>query len=171
MGRLFIIVGIVSAVFAGTANAASSGGGAGFQHEININGTAGSAGLVSIPTKGGSTVIAITAGYAYTLSPMFQIGIYPSFAYASTPSSTVLNALGGFTVNFDGANIQDSIFLFAAAGLRDITGTAKFALRGDLGKRFKVWEHVNYRPTAGILWMDGTSVVINVELLSASIQF
>jgi hypothetical protein len=139
---------------------------ASMQHELLINGSYGSSGNVTI--NGGEN-IAVNAGYLYSLSDMFQLGAQAGLGYAGGSEFVNLQLIAA--VNFmmnQGA--FHSVFIGGGAGWDNLTKAGRqFAWRAELGIRYKIFENVTWRPTAGVI--NAGSTAFNADLLAMSFVF
>ncbi len=153
----------------------------GYQHEVMINGATQSFPLSSGTSGGnlafgsGLTVINFSAGYNYDLPsfPMLQIGAFPSISYiSSVGSATMFSFLVGptFNVSLNG-NIEDAFFGTAAMGISSIPGSTGFSFRFDAGKRFRIFDHLSYQPSFGVVKISGMSAMFVFNLLGGSVHF
>ena len=86
----------------------------------------------------------------------------PSFFYPFDDIQNSLFVSGGFGVNLSSVR---------AATATTTTSITDWALGWELGKRFKLFDHVSYRPTVGMVKVHGSDWVLNFVPLSGSIHF
>jgi len=149
----------------------------GYKHEILLNGasqglpiSAGSAGG-NLAFGSGTTLVNFSAGYNYDIIPILQLGIFPSISYA-TSSGTFFSVLAGPTVNLSlNGDLQDAFFLSAAAGVTIQPASTGLTFRFDMGKRFKIFEHLSYEPSVGILKIAGFKALFVFNLMGGSVHF
>lgn len=118
----------------------------------------------------GTTYVNFAVGYNYALSPAFMFG--GNFYIANLATSTVLvSIIAGPTVNLMvDSDIQNAFYLAPAAGVNILGGSASFTFRFDFGKRFRIFDHIVYRPSLGIL-VNSSTVFFAANLLGMAIQF
>lgn len=150
----------------------------GYKHEVLLNGNTmlGSFALGSsggnLAFASGNTIVSFGAGYNYDIIPILQIGIFPSVGYY-TALGTFFTLLAGPTLNLSlNGDIQDAFFLSGALGFSTAPGLigTNFDFRFDLGKRFRIWDHVCYRPSFGVIHTLGTTFFA-FNFMGASVAF
>lgn len=152
------------------------------QHELLINGSVGKLGTtaanVQIGNNLGGTNFGVGVGYLYSLHEMFQLGGAAELGYAEatvagvTASTEVVNLKLLATVNFAMAQGgMQSVFIQGHAGWDQIQKSdRKFVWGAEVGMRYKLFENVTWRPTAGIVNYGG-GIGFRAQLLAMSLQF
>ena len=161
---------LCESVFGGTAGAASATGG-GFDFGQ------------------GKWTFGAHAAYHHLFTDSIQLGGKLGFAFGDGLGSTATTAVTGTghqvmlmvgpTFNFmntTSGDISDAMFLFAGAGfsMAKVAGAASstdFAFGAELGKRFKLWDNISYRPSFGFMKVGSAQVAFNVNLLNVSILY
>ncbi|OFZ30494.1 MAG: hypothetical protein A2622_08815 [Bdellovibrionales bacterium RIFCSPHIGHO2_01_FULL_40_29] len=118
---------------------------ASFTHELDVNLSSGEFRSYKVGTRSVSN-FGIFATYSYDLMPAIQVGADVGFQSLDSESAFTLAATG--TYNFD-SDYSDAFFVKAGLGLYPFTTTttkSEFGFYAGAGKRFKIWEHVNYKP-------------------------
>lgn len=156
-------------VFGGTANSASATGG-GFDFGQ------------------GRWTVGAHAAYHHLFTDMIQFGGRLGFGVGEgylNPTTTAtgtgygINLMVGPTFNFMNTttgDISDAMFLFAGAGFSMAkaaggTSNTDFMFGAELGKRFKVWDNISYRPSFGFTKVGSAQIAFNVNLLNVSILY
>ena len=150
--------------------------GSGFKHEVDLNLSEGYFRTYNVGGKNISN-LSVFASYSYDIGRNFQVG--GDAGFASVDSTTKLTAVGTGTYNLD-ADYGNSIFFKAGLGLYPVTkisATGKiddkneFGLYAAAGKRFKIWDHVNYKPFVAIAKISDLDVQFVVQFLNVSFNF
>ncbi len=160
-----------------TATTSSTGWSYGnpFKHEVDLN---LSQGYFRTTNVGGKNIsdLYIAASYSYDIGHNIQVGGDASFQ--SYDSTTRLSAVGTGTYNLD-ANYADSIFFKSGVGLFPVTKLTNGKLEDKneiglyiaAGKRFKLWDHVNYKPVIMIAKISDLDAQFIVQFLNVSLNF
>ena len=149
--------------------------GNGFKHEVDLN---VSQGYFRTFNSGGKSIsdLNVFASYSYDFGHNFQIG--GDGGFQSVDSVTKLTVVGTGTYNLD-ADYANSIFFKAGLGLYPVTKVSPTGIdnKSDIGfflaagKRFKLWDHVNYKPALVISKISDLDVQFTVLFLNVSLNF
>lgn len=157
------------------ATYSSSTWGHSFLNELDLNMSAGYLKSYKVGTKS-YTDLTLFASYSYDIGHQIQVG--GDAGLQSFDSTTRLTAVGTGTYNMD-ANYADSIYFKAGLGLYPVDkGTltsseikTEFGLYVAAGKRFKIWDHVNYKPQVMIAKISDLDAQITVQFLNVSVNW
>ena len=146
-----------------------------FKHEVDLN---LSQGYFRTYNVGGRNIsdLNVFGSYSYDIGRNFQVG--GDAGFQSVDSITKLTAVATGTYNLN-ANYADSIFFKAGLGLFPVTKVNigkiedknDFGLYLEAGKRFKLWDHVNYKPAIVIAKISDFDVQFTVLFLNVSLNF
>ncbi len=146
-----------------------------FKHEVDLN---FSQGYFRTANSGGKSYsdLNVFASYSYDFGHNFQIG--GDGGIQSVDSTTKLTVVGTGTYNLD-SDYSNSIFFKAGLGLFPITKVTATGVdnKSDIGfyvaagKRFKLWDHVNYKPAIVISKISDQDVQFTVQFLNVSLNF
>lgn len=150
--------------------------GTGFKHEVDLN---LSQGYFRTYYNGAKNVsdLNIFASYSYDLGQKFQVG--GDAGFQSADSTTKLTIVATGTYNLD-ADYGNSIFFKAGLGLYPVTKISalgkiddknEFGLYVAAGKRFKIWDHVNYKPFIAIAKISDLDAQFIIQFLNVSFNF
>jgi hypothetical protein len=125
------------------------------------------------------TVFWLSGGYNYDVPGMSALQVGGS-AYITTGSgSTIFQITAGPTLNFPfDWDLRNAFFVDGYAGITTTSGgtgafstsSTAFTFGFDVGKRFKLFENLTYRPSFGIVKATG-NVVFNFSFMSFSAVF
>ncbi len=105
-------------------------------------------------TSSGVSSIGAAFGYHYSLSNEWQVGLTPSFEYFSIGPIWQAKVMASVTYNLlADKGFLDSPFVTAAAGLLKTggpLGSSDVVWEATLGKRFNLFQGVNYRPALSV---------------------
>ena len=157
------------------SSSSSSWSGNNFKHEVDLNFSQGYFRTYSVAGKNISD-LNIYASYSYDFGHNFQIG--GDAGIQSVDSTTKLTVLGTGTYNLD-SDYANSIFFKAGLGLFPVTNVTATGIdnKSDIGiaaaagKRFRLWDHVNYKPEIVILKINNQDVQFTVQFLNVSLNF
>ena len=146
-----------------------------FKHEVDLNFSQGYFRTYTVAGKSISD-LNIFASYSYDFGHSYQIG--GDAGIQSVDSTTKLTAVGTGTYNLD-SDYANSIFFKAGLGLLPITKVSPTGIdnKSDIGfyvaagKRFKLWDHVNYKPAVVISKISDQDVQFTVQFLNVSLNF
>ena len=149
--------------------------GNGFKHEVDLNLSQGYFRTYNVAGKNISD-LNVFASYSYDIGHNFQVG--GDAGFQSIDSISKLTAVATGTYNLD-ANYADSIFFKAGLGLYPVTKITNFKIedKNDFGlfvaagKRFKLWDHVNYKPFVAVAKISDFDVQFIVQFLNVSVNF
>ncbi len=151
--------------------------GNGFRHELDLN---LSKGYLNTYYNGAKNItdINIAGSYSFDIGRNFQVG--GDAGFQSVDSISHLTAVGTGTYNLD-SDYSNSIFFKAGLGLYPVTRinltTAKIEDKNEVGlfiaagKRFKIWEHVNYKPFISITKISDLDAQFSIVFLNVSLNF
>jgi len=187
-----IMMSLFAVVLTVNATAATSSSSDMEQHEILINANRAVGGGISFggaPTGGNSTTaFGLQGGYLYQFMPGLQVGL-TNFGITQSSSNgnstTNWDFMAGININWPmSEKLENAMFLTLEAGLKHnpasttVVGATtvttdssnNFQWGAEVGKRFTLADHVNYRPSVQILKQKDTSmqVLINVVAFSAT---
>lgn len=158
----------------------ASSWGHGFQNELDLNLSEGYLRTYKEGSKS-YTDIAIFAAYSYDLkqetNQNIQVG--GDVGLRSFDSSTRLTVVGTGTYNIE-PNYADSVFFKGGLGLYPVnksttTGStdikSEFGLYVAAGKRFKLWDHINYKPMIKIAKISDLDAEITIQFLNVSVNW
>jgi hypothetical protein len=129
--------------------------------------------------KNGPTVtnIEIAGKYLRTLTANIQVGGMAGISsFSGSGSRTGLTAVGVGVWNFD-VDFKEAFFAEAGAGIYPVLNStqsdfeSKIGLYVGGGKRFPIWERVNFIPSAYLVKKGDLDVGIDIEFLNLSIMF
>ncbi len=147
----------------------------GFTHEVDVNLSSG----YFRSFKSGSksiTDFSIFTSYSYDFMSQLQLGADVGLSSFDSTSRFTLAGTGTYNFNPDYA---DSIFVKGGLGFYPITkisdtGTVEnkneIGLYVSGGKRFKIWDHVNYKPSISILKISSADPEFNIQFLNISLN-
>ena len=160
-----------------TSSAPAWAMGSGFRHELDLN---LSKGYLNTYYNGAKNItdISVAGSYSYDIGSNFQVG--GDAGFQSVDSISHLLLVGTGTYNLD-SNYSDAIFFKAGLGLYPVTrviiATAKIEDKNEVGtfiaagKRFKIWDHVNYKPFVAITKISDLDVQFTIQFLNVSVNF
>jgi hypothetical protein len=140
---------------------------------------------------GGGAALGFGGGYNYKLIPLLQLGVRAGVIYKSinedtgklnpavgpSVSSTAFLFLVGATLNFPtNWNFNNEFFggLYVGVKHRSVlnASTTPFTFNIELGKRFALFPHFNFRPMFTLsIPTNGLPVVASFQVLSVSLVF
>ncbi|MFZ3230840.1 MAG: hypothetical protein WA160_11595 [Pseudobdellovibrio sp.] len=145
-----------------------------FKNELDLN---LSEGYIRTYKAGGKSITDINmfAAYSYDIGNNIQVG--GDAGFQSVDSTTRLTVAGTGTYNMD-TNYSDSVFFKGSLGLYPIDkGTTtvdiknEFGLYASAGKRFKLWDHINYKPMISIGKIGSQDATISIQFLNVSVNW
>ncbi len=148
-----------------------------FKHEVDLN---LSQGYFRTYYNGSKNIsdFNVYLTYSYDFGRNIQIGADGGFQ--SVDSVTRFTLFGTGTYNLD-ADYANSIFFKGGLGLAPIsklnTTSGKlddsnvFAFYAAAGKRFKLWDHVSYKPTIAVVKITDIDVQFQLQFLNISLNF
>lgn len=147
----------------------------GFTHEFDINLSSGylksyKAGNKSI------TDVQVSASYSYDFTSAVQLGA--DVGFRSFDSESRFTLVGTGTYNF-ASDYSDAFFAKGGLGLYPVTKTSNtgtpentnevgFYIAG--GKRFKIWDHVNYKPFIAVQKVSDNDAEFTIQFLNISLN-
>lgn len=155
-----------------TITSSAPWGAPGFQHEVEINLSEGSLRTYKLAGKS-YTDLTLMGAYNHDLGQNVQVGA--DVGLRSFDSKTYITLVATGTYNLD-ANYSDSVFFKGGLGLFPVSkdnGDIKneFGLYVAAGKRFKLWDHVNYKPFISIAKISDQDAEIAVQFLNISLNW
>ncbi len=146
-----------------------------FLHEVDLN---LSQGYFRSAKVGSSTVsdLSILGSYSYDFGQQIQVGADVGLRSLDSLTRFTLAATGTYNLNPDYAN---SLFFKGGVGFYPVF---KVSASGNLdnknelgifvsaGKRFKIWEHVNYKPSIMILKVSDIDPELTLLFLNISLN-
>lgn len=146
-----------------------------FLNELDLNLSEGFLKTYKIGSKS-YTDISVFAAYSYDIGQNIQVG--GDVGLRSFDSTTRFTLVGTGTYNLD-SNYSNSIFFKGGLGLYPVDkGTAastdiksEFGLYVAAGKRFKLFDHVNYKPMISIAKISDLDAQITVTFLNISVNW
>lgn len=152
-------------------SSAPSWGAPGFQHEVDINFSKGYLQTYKVADKS-YTDLYVFGSYSHDLGQNVQAGADVGLQTLDSKTYITLAATG--TYNLD-ANYSDSVLFKGGLGLFPIIkdGDVKneFGLYVGAGKRFKLWDHVNYKPMLVVSKISDQDATILVQFLNISLNW
>lgn len=153
---------------------AASGWGSGFTHELDVNFSEGSFKSYKAGTKSISD-FNVFATYSHDLMSQFQVG--GDIGFQSVDSVSAFTIAGTGTYNFD-ADYSNSFFVKAGLGLYPVvkatlTGVetkSEFGFYAGAGKRFKIWDHVNYKPSIAVRKVSDADPEFIIQFFNISLN-
>lgn len=129
----------------------------------------------------GKWAFGANAAYHHLFFDPIQLGGSLNFGFNDMGTGTgySIGLLVGPTFNFmntTAGDISDAVFLFAGAGFNMMkvgggSSNTDFQFGADLGKRFKIWDNISYRPSFGFRKVGSAQVAFNVSLLNISVLY
>lgn len=145
-----------------------------FQNELDLNLSEGYLRTYKIGSKS-YTDLNLFAAYSYDLGQNLQVGA--DVGLQSFDSTTRITLVGTGTYNLD-PNYSNSVFFKGGLGLypvqKDLASSdikSEFGLYVAAGKRFKLFDHVNYKPMIAIAKISDLDAQITVLFLNVSINW
>lgn len=129
----------------------------------------------------GKWAFGANAAYHHLFFDPIQLGGSLNFGFANNGTATgySVGLLVGPTFNFMNTvagDISDAVFLFAGVGFNMSkpgggVSTTDFQFGAELGKRFKVWDNISYRPSFSFSKVGSGMVAFHVNLLNVSVLY
>ncbi|MBC7467610.1 MAG: outer membrane beta-barrel protein [Bdellovibrio sp.] len=153
----------------------ASSWGHGFQNEFDLNLSEGYFKTYKVGSKS-YTDFNVFGAYSYDLGQNIQVG--GDVGLRSYDSSTRITLVATGTYNIE-PNYADSVFFKAGLGLYPIDKgsngntdiKSEFGLYVAAGKRFKLWDHVNYKPMVKIAKISDLDAEITIQFLNVSVNW
>lgn len=147
----------------------------GFTHELDVNLSSGY--LRSY--KSGSKSITdfnVFASYSYDFRSSIQLGA--DIGFSSFDSESRFTLAGTGTYNFD-SDYSNAFFAKGGVGLYPVTktsSTGKLENKNEIGiyiaggKRFKIWDHVNYKPGISVQKVSDNDAEFTIQFFNISLN-
>ena len=144
----------------------------GFTHELDVNLSSGY--LKSY--KAGSTDFQIFASYSYDFTSAVQLGADVGFGSFDSQSRFTLAGTG--TYNFD-SDYSNAFFAKGGLGLYPVTKISSVGTienKNEIGiyiaggKRFKIWDHVNYKPFIAVQKVSDNDAEFTIQFFNISLN-
>ena len=147
----------------------------GFTHEFDLNLSSGYFKSYKLGSKS-ITDFSIYAVYSYDFMSQIQLGADIGFGSFDSQSRFTLAATGTYNFNTDYSN---AFFAKGGLGLYPVTKISNAGTienKNELGvyiaggKRFKIWDHVNYKPGISIQKVGDVDPEITIQFLNISLN-
>jgi hypothetical protein len=159
-------LGLALVLVATSAHANGIAGGP-HRHEALLNSSLGT--TLNVETGMGGERLEVAVGYLYSVCPLVQWGGVLGTGYQG---KGFLNVLALVNLNFKTSDDgRHSLFVGGGAGWDDVTAsTREFVWRAEVGMRFRLFEHLYWRPSAGVL-DTGSGPGVAAQLLALSLTY
>lgn len=153
----------------------ATGWGSSFLHEFDLNLSEGYFKSYKLGSKS-ITDVALFASYSYDFQSPFQLG--SDLGIRSFDSETRFTLAATGTYNFDQV-YASSFFVKGGLGIypvQKISSNGNLENKNELGlyiaagKRFKIWEHVNYKPFISIAKISDIDPEFTIQFLNISLN-
>ena len=147
----------------------------GFTHELDVNLSSGYIKSYKIGNKS-VTDFQIFASYSYDFTSAIQLGADVGFGSFDSESRFTLAGTG--TYNF-ASDYSDAFFAKGGLGLYPVTkisNTGTIENKNELGiyiaggKRFKIWDHVNYKPFISVQKISDNDAEFTIQFFNISLN-
>lgn len=153
----------------------NKGWGSSFLHEVDLNLSQGYLKTYKLGSKS-ITDFAMFVAYSYDFRSQFQLGGDVGFRSFDSETRFTLAATGTYNFNQVYAN---SFFAKGGLGIypvQRISNTGNLENKNEIGlyiaagKRFKIWEHVNYKPFISIAKISDIDPELTIQFLNISLN-
>jgi hypothetical protein len=128
----------------------------------------------------GNWSLGANAAYHHLFFDPIQLGGTVSLGVGDSGGATTyqISALVGPTFNFmnsTAGDISDAVFVFAGVGLnlqdQGAGSSTDFQFGAEVGKRFKVWDNISYRPSFGFRKVGSAGLLFSANLINISVLY
>lgn len=147
----------------------------GFTHELDVNLSSGYFKSYKVGSKSISD-FSVYGVYSYDFMPQIQLGGDVGFRSFDSETRFTLAATGTYNFNSDYSN---AFFAKGGLGLYPVTkvsSSGSIENKNELGfyiaggKRFKIWDHVNYKPGIAILKVGDADPEFTIQFFNISLN-
>ena len=148
-----------------------------YKNEVDLNLSNGAIHSYKVGNSSNTDINAFVS-YRMLLQDHIQVGGeggFTSYSFGGS-SKNLIAAMGVFTYNFD-SELKNSLFVEGGAGLypafsKDTsTYDSKFSFFAGFGKRYSIWDHVNYKPLFRIAKYGDQDMEFLIQALNISLMF